>query len=1100
MEESARHTGGTGAAGPAKVMTSSPVSEKKPQRNGHTSPVHQSANQINPAAGKQTEMLTPPSVSEKKPLANGHASPVRYPANSSNSQTANQCVESLLKTDERMRLARERREERERSLAMREQALMEKERRARLQYERTREERCRRLEEQRQKEEQRRAAVEEKRRQQLEEEKERLEALMRKSLERSLQLESRNKRGTWGMNGQIHHGHMTSVDNLMLHRLCTHTHSSLARCSSDAELCVPCPRYTVPSSPHRSLYCVSPSRRRANTVAMELGGANSAPNTPKKERLRTERRTPTGSPVRRTESPADVIWRTASPKLIPKSHNPSPVPLRHHPLSPLRHRPSTPVTDDNKFTVNRPAQEVKGHDPAEKKPLTEVGVGAGRVSGTCKPENHKPADRSTEHSPLTSGRGVARTTDGDKAARVSVERQCLSRAQKEQEEKDRLKAEHLKKKQEEKMKDEEKKRKADEEKELQEKQEVERELMKQQEEQERQQRKKRIEEIMKRTRRSDGEIKREDSQELQSPPSHSYTLSPPGEALVNSKVKGEVKAPPTGAQVKPHTPESIIKRHESAERCSHTPAQVPHSTPSLNSPDRRGATRNEDITPVMLLRSSAGREDQSTQVKSISSSSEKLQEAQVKISAENNEKKLLPVTEREQRTGQVHSTELAQVIKQDQTTGQMNSSPSEQVKTPNSQLVNSPAKNPTTQQVNSQAKSPTTQQVNSQAKSPTTQQVKNPTAQQVKSPAFQQVNSPTNSPTTQQVNSQTKSPIAQQVNSQTKGPTAQQVKGPALQQVNSQTNCTTILQVNSQAKKFASQQVNSQAKSPTAQQMNNPMESATAQQVNSQEKGWTAQQANSQAESPTVQQVNNTTIQQVNSPVKGPTSQQVNSQATCPASHQVNSPAKSPTAQQVNNPTSQQVNSSLKTPASQQVNSTVKSPSSQKVNSSFKTQSLQQVKVSTSEQVNSPVKREQVNGQVNSQAKTIMTSPQVTSKTKSISSPLSSLPPSEFPPPLSDLEYLEKRGGARKESADEVQSMEVSPVSKEELISVPKFSPIAEVQNVVNSTRALEDLLDLTGHVMYPIMPRSTALGDCNKNVIEPKQTSNTLNMRSRKE
>lgn len=54
--------------------------------------------------------------------------------------------------------------------AAREQMIREKERRARLQYERTVEERCRRLEEQRQKEELRRAAVEEKRRQQLEEE------------------------------------------------------------------------------------------------------------------------------------------------------------------------------------------------------------------------------------------------------------------------------------------------------------------------------------------------------------------------------------------------------------------------------------------------------------------------------------------------------------------------------------------------------------------------------------------------------------------------------------------------------------------------------------------------------------------------------------------------------------------------------------------------------------------------------------------------------------------------------------------------------------------------------------------------------------------
>lgn len=103
-----------------------------------------------------------------------------------------------MKTDDRMRLAKERREERERSLAARDQLIREKERRARLQYERTVEERWRRLEEQRQKEEFRRAAVEEKRRQQLEEERERLEALMKRSLERSLQLEQRTKRWSRG--------------------------------------------------------------------------------------------------------------------------------------------------------------------------------------------------------------------------------------------------------------------------------------------------------------------------------------------------------------------------------------------------------------------------------------------------------------------------------------------------------------------------------------------------------------------------------------------------------------------------------------------------------------------------------------------------------------------------------------------------------------------------------------------------------------------------------------------------------------------------------------------------------------------------------------
>ncbi|XP_061483257.1 MAP7 domain-containing protein 2 isoform X2 [Rhineura floridana] len=107
-------------------------------------------------------------------------------------------VDGFLKTDERQRLARERREEREKYLAAREQQILEKERRAKLQYKKQIEERWRKLEEQRQREEQKRAAVEEKRRQKLREEEERLEAMMRRSMERSQQLEQKQKRWSWG--------------------------------------------------------------------------------------------------------------------------------------------------------------------------------------------------------------------------------------------------------------------------------------------------------------------------------------------------------------------------------------------------------------------------------------------------------------------------------------------------------------------------------------------------------------------------------------------------------------------------------------------------------------------------------------------------------------------------------------------------------------------------------------------------------------------------------------------------------------------------------------------------------------------------------------
>ncbi|NXT83077.1 MAP7 protein, partial [Zapornia atra] len=104
----------------------------------------------------------------------------------------------ILRTEERQRLARERREEREKQHAAKETQILEKERKAKLQYEKQLEERQRKLKEQKQKEEQRRAAVEEKRKQKIEEEKERYEAAMNRTLERNQRLETRQKRWSWG--------------------------------------------------------------------------------------------------------------------------------------------------------------------------------------------------------------------------------------------------------------------------------------------------------------------------------------------------------------------------------------------------------------------------------------------------------------------------------------------------------------------------------------------------------------------------------------------------------------------------------------------------------------------------------------------------------------------------------------------------------------------------------------------------------------------------------------------------------------------------------------------------------------------------------------
>ncbi|XP_023256933.1 ensconsin-like isoform X2 [Seriola lalandi dorsalis] len=130
--------------------------------------------------------------------------PSRTTTSNSPSNNAATKTDSLLfnKIDERQRLARERREEREKQNAFKEAQWQAREERAKQYYEKHLEERRRRLEEQRIKEEKRRAAVEEKRRMKLEEDKVRHEAVIRRTLERSQK--SRQKPNRWSWGGALH--------------------------------------------------------------------------------------------------------------------------------------------------------------------------------------------------------------------------------------------------------------------------------------------------------------------------------------------------------------------------------------------------------------------------------------------------------------------------------------------------------------------------------------------------------------------------------------------------------------------------------------------------------------------------------------------------------------------------------------------------------------------------------------------------------------------------------------------------------------------------------------------------------------------------------
>uniref|UniRef100_A0A096MDI2 MAP7 domain-containing protein 2-like n=1 Tax=Poecilia formosa TaxID=48698 RepID=A0A096MDI2_POEFO len=394
-----------------------------------------------------------------------------------------------MKTDDRMRLARFNLEHRETGATAREQLIREKERRARLQYERTVEERWRRLEEQRQKEELRRAAVEEKRRQQLEEERERLEALMKRSLERSLQLEQRTKR--WGRGYPPGAGTEVQVTVRMSHslsllpppfpmalpppilpsadlvKLSPPTHNlpnASSPCSSNGySVCVTMfvsrlkQEYKYANSScvaggfgYVSKFCVKIVAKGTEwmtyTVKCEGGYFISSINPGflpgcqisirvYKERLRRDRRTASpvcGSPVRRSESPASVTRQLTSPsasRLASKTRTQSPGSSSQYHRSPTRCHPNQ--NDDRKGEDKK--LEKKGEQPKAES--------AARTSAETKNLNSSSQGQFVRNlnreaaANTSTGKVGAGTTNAEEATRLLAERRRQARAQKELEEK-----------------------------------------------------------------------------------------------------------------------------------------------------------------------------------------------------------------------------------------------------------------------------------------------------------------------------------------------------------------------------------------------------------------------------------------------------------------------------------------------------------------------------------------------------------------------------------------------------------------------------------------------------------------------------------------
>ncbi|XP_042626220.1 ensconsin-like isoform X19 [Cyprinus carpio] len=483
------------------------------------------------------------------------------PASTVKSQTRPVIDGAALRIDDKLRVAKERREEQEKQHASRETQLLERERKTRLQVERQMEERQKKLEEQRRKEEQRRAAVEEKRKQKLEEEKVHYEAVMRRTLERSQRVEQRQKRWSWGG--------LSDSDNKNDKRSSSTTNlkqtdsviSKRLSSSSATLLNSPDKPSASPMQPpaHGPLRSRSSDRKKGPPASVSADGISSM----MQQKAEKEKRftSPVGkrpaSPSSRHRSPspspaANTTTRAPSPgaaKQSPSFRTPSPSGSKQRPPSPQPSATSKPppIQKPALTPTGPPTLRKRDSKPKDMSPMMPV---TPQSPETSMP-SPAPAPKTKEES--SSKAGIAGTNSAAEASKILAENRRLAREQKEKEEQLRIQKEEeekLRKEEEKRLAEEERLRRAEEEKRLAEerkreeevqariaeeerqrmeleeqqrqaelekereeaeakaleeaeRQRQERERIMQQNQQERMERKKRIEEIMKRTRKTD---------------------------------------------------------------------------------------------------------------------------------------------------------------------------------------------------------------------------------------------------------------------------------------------------------------------------------------------------------------------------------------------------------------------------------------------------------------------------------------------------------------------------------------------------------------------------------------------------------------------
>ncbi|KAM8907739.1 uncharacterized protein map7d3 isoform 12-T12 [Spinachia spinachia] len=340
---------------------------------------------------------------------------------------------AALRIDDRLRVAKERREEAERQQVLKDSQIMERERKAKVQVERQMEERQKKVDEQRKKEEQKRLAVEEKRKQKQEEEKEHYEAMMRRTLERSNRVEHRQKRWSWG-------GLSTDSDGRTVDKRSTSTMNLKQPSEAGISKRLSSSSATLVKSPDKpSASPLNPPRGpvRSRSIDRQKSGmttsvsADGALDPSAKDR-------PLTSPGRqRPASPSSTLGRNRSPSPAP---NPAPKRVPSPTLSKQSPRTRPPSPGAMKQRPPSPQPVSAKPPPIQKPALTPTGPPTLRKRDSkskelCAVQALSPqSSDSSKTKEKDDPKASTGTNSAAEAAKILAENRRLMREQKEKEE------------------------------------------------------------------------------------------------------------------------------------------------------------------------------------------------------------------------------------------------------------------------------------------------------------------------------------------------------------------------------------------------------------------------------------------------------------------------------------------------------------------------------------------------------------------------------------------------------------------------------------------------------------------------------------------